>query len=98
MTNLVAENLSYQSPRERETFKIGLKYLQALGTYSANDFKVTIRMNLTGDNEVTTEDVELAEKTFRPDIGELKGKVKRSRPLPIQSQAIDMSRGLLSLH
>ena len=98
MTNLVPENLSYLSPHEREIVKVTRKASQTLGTHLANDFNTVIRMNLMRDNEVTTEDVELAEKTFRPDIGELKGKVKRSRPLPIQSQAIDMSRGLLSLH
>ena len=55
-------------------------------------------MNLTRDNEVTTKEVTLVEKTFGPDIGGLKGMTTRSKPLHIQSQEIDILRELLSLH
>ena len=60
MTNLVAENLSYLSPRERERVKVAQKAQQEWGTHSENDFKAVIRVTLTRDNEVTTEDVALA--------------------------------------
>ena len=98
LTNLVAEKLSYLSPRERERVRISRKTSQALSTISSSDFKATIRMSLTRGITVTTEDVALAEKTFGPDIGGLKGKTTRSKPLPMQSQAIGVPRELLSFH
>ena len=98
LTNLVADNLSCLSPRERERVRIARKVSQALGTCSASDFKASIRMNLTRDNTVTTDDVSFAEKTFGLDIGRLKGNTMRSKLLPTQNQAISIPRELLSLH
>ena len=50
LTNLVAENSSYMSPRERERVKLARKASQELGTHSARDFKAMMRMNLTRYN------------------------------------------------
>ena len=55
-------------------------------------------MNLMRDNEVTTEDAALIEKTFGLDVGGLKGMTTRSKPLPTQSQVIDIPREFSSLH
>ena len=40
----------------------------------------------------------MAENIYVPDIGGLKGKSTTFKPLPMQSQAIDVLRDLLSLH
>ena len=98
LTNSVSENSSCLFPRERERVRIARKASQALVTHSASDIKSAIRMNLTRDNKATTEDASLAEKTFGTDIGGLKGKTTISKPLTIQSQVIDVPRGLSSLH
>ena len=55
-------------------------------------------MNIMRDNEVTTEDSTLAEKTFGPDIGRLKGKTEQSRQFPVQIHVVVIPRELLSLH
>ena len=73
LTNLVSEILSYLSLRERKRVRIARKASQALGTHSARDFKAAIRINVTRDNKVTTEDVDLDKKTFGLEIGRLKG-------------------------
>ena len=98
LTNLVAKKISYLSPRERKRVKIACKASRALGTHSVSDFTAVMRMNLTCDNEATTEDVSLTKKTFGPGIGGIKGMTTRSKPLPTQSQAMCIPRELLSTH
>ena len=85
LTNLVGEKKSSLCPHDREMVKVDLNASQALGSNAANDFKALIRVNLMRDNQVKTEDAALTEKTFRTDIGELKGATTRSKPLPMQS-------------
>jgi hypothetical protein len=47
-----------------------------------------IRMNLIRNNEVTTKDVNLAEKAFGPGIATIKAKTTRSRPEPVRENLI----------
>ena len=54
-------------------------------------------MSLARDNETTTEDVVLTEKTFGSDVGGLKGMTTRSKSSPTQSQEIEIPREWLSL-
>ena len=53
---------------------------------------VEICVILARGNVATAEDVVLAEKTFAPDMGGLKGKTTRSRPLAAQSEAMEIPR------
>ena len=55
-------------------------------------------MNLTRDNKLKNEDVALDENTFGLDIGGLKGKTTRFKPLPMQSQITFIPQELLYLH
>ena len=72
LTNLVAEKLSYLPALDHERVKAARKDSKALGTHAANDFKAVIRMNLMRDNQATTEDVTLTEKTFVPEVRDSK--------------------------
>ena len=45
-------------------------------------------MNAIADLPVTTNDVTIAEKIFSPDLGALKGKSTRRKPLPMVSDQI----------
>ena len=67
----------------------------ALGTPSINDFKAIIRMNTINNNPVTTDDIKIAEKTFGPDIGTLKGKTTRLKPLPVMNDYIEIPKELI---
>eukprot|EP00957_Ditylum_brightwellii_P127411 9716093-Ditylum_brightwellii.AAC.1 len=49
-----------------------------------------IRMNLIRNNEVTTEDINLAVKTYGPDAGHIKGKTTHQKPLPVLSNLIEI--------
>jgi len=42
---------------------------------TSNDTKAMIRMNLIRNNAVTTQDINLADRIFGPDVPTLKGKL-----------------------
>ena len=62
MTSVVTDNLKYMSERQRKRAKAARKVFQAVGTPTTQDLKAIIRMNLIKNMEITTEDVNLAEK------------------------------------
>jgi len=47
---------------------------------------------------VTTEDVNLAEKYFGPDVRSIKGKTTRTKPTPVTSNITEIPSKLLSIH
>ena len=60
--------------------------------------KEIIRMNLRRNKEVTTEDLNLAKKTFRSDIGTLNGKMVRTKPHSFLDNTINMLKDLLRVN
>ena len=60
----------------------------ALGFPTTADLKTAIATNAIANLKVTTRDVDLAEKIFGPDLGTLKGKTTRRKPLPMVSDQI----------
>ena len=71
--------------------------MQAIGSPTTTDLKSMLRMNLIKNSEITSEDVNLAEKVFGPDVGALKGKTTRTTSPPIKSQVIEIPDELLKL-
>jgi hypothetical protein len=47
---------------------------------------------------ITTEDITIAEDTFGPDVGALKGKVTRNKPAPVTSDYIEIPKELIANH
>jgi hypothetical protein len=54
--------------------------------------KAIICMNAIKNNPVTTEDVNIAEKIFGPDLATLKGKMTRRAPVPVIEDRIEIPR------
>jgi hypothetical protein len=48
------------------------------------------------NNPVTTEDVDIAEKIFGPDLATLKGKTTRRAPVPVIENRIEIPRELIT--
>jgi hypothetical protein len=55
----------------------------ALRTPSIQDFKAILRMNIIANNPVTIENIKIAKQIFGSDIGSLKGKTTRQKPIPV---------------
>jgi hypothetical protein len=53
-------------------------------------------MNAIANNPVTTDDINLAEKIFGRDIGAIKGKTTRRKPVPVVDDYIDNPRELIA--
>jgi hypothetical protein len=57
--------------------------------------KAIIWMNAIKNNPVTTEDVDIAEKIFGPDLATLKGKTTCHAPVPVSEDRIEIPRELI---
>jgi hypothetical protein len=92
----VKENKKFFTDRQVSRAKQARALYQTLGTPSIKDFKAIIRMNCIKNNPITTEDIDLAEKIFGPDIGSLKGKTTRAKPKPVVDDFIEIPRELIA--
>ena len=95
MLNTVEENKTFYTERQFERAKRARDLFHVLGTPSTNDFKAIIHLNMINNNPVTTDDIKIAEKSFGPDIGTLKGKTTRRKPLPVVNDYISISPNAL---
>jgi hypothetical protein len=67
-----------------------------LGYPSVNDMKAITKMNAIKNNPVTTEDFNIAEKIFGPDVTTLKGKMTHHAPVPVIEDCIKIPRELIT--
>ena len=83
LVNTIEENKLFFTPRQFLRAKKARKLYHALGTLSIKDFKHIITTNTIAGNPVNTEDIKLALQIFGEDIGSLKDKTTRKKPLPV---------------
>ena len=88
LVQTVAENVKFHTSREIKWAKQARDLIAALGSPSVADLKAAIAMNAIRNLAVTTQDVDLAESIFGPDLGTIKGKTTRLRPLPMVTDQI----------
>ena len=62
-----------------------------MGTPTLDNLKAIIQMNLIKNNVVTMYDVNLAMKSYSPDVGEIKRKTKRIRPTSVVSNIVEIT-------
>jgi hypothetical protein len=92
----VDENKKFYTKHQFERAKRACELLYSLGYPSINDMKEIIQMNAIKNNPVTTEDVNIAEKIFGPDLATLKGKMTCCAPVPIIEDHIEIPRELIT--
>jgi hypothetical protein len=96
LVNTVEENKLAYTNRQFERAKKARELYHALGTPSISDFKAIIRMNAIKNNPITLEDIKIAENIFGPDVGSLKGKTTRTKPLPVISDYVEIPAELIA--
>ena len=84
----VEENQMFCTPRENLRAKKARDLLVSIGSPSVQDLKHATSMNAILNLPITTKDVDLAEAIFGPDLGILKGKTTRRKPLPMATDVI----------
>jgi hypothetical protein len=68
-----------------------------MGLPTVDDLKAMIRMNLIKNCAVTTEDVNLAQKAYGPDISGIKGKTTRRKPVTVVDNTVEIPEELLEI-
>ena len=75
------------------------RYLyHAIGRPTIENFKHILKANTIRNCPVTVEDVKLAERLFGPDVGTLKGKSKRRKPMPVVVDNIEIPDEIREVH
>jgi len=98
LLNTTKENEQMYTRRQIARAKVARKLYHNIGTPSIRDFKAIIRMNAIQNCPVTTEDIEIAEQVYGKDIGSLKGKTVRSKPLPVIKDYVTIPKELVIKH
>jgi len=91
------DNKKFYSAQQFEYAKKVCNLYHALGHPSIPDMKAIIRMNMITNNPITTKDIDLAERIIGPDIGTIKGKTTRRKPIPVVDDMIDIPYELVQL-
>jgi hypothetical protein len=90
----VQENINRQIERAKLTRKI----YHALDTPSLKDFRLIVTANSIKNPPITVDDVKTAEMILGEDIGMLKGKTVRHKPLPVSSDYVEVPKELINNH
>jgi hypothetical protein len=89
------ENRKFYTERQFQRAKKARELYYSLGTPSLKDFKTMVTMNFIKNNPISLEDIKLAESIFGPDIGSLKRKTTRKKPVPVVSDYMEIPRELI---
>ena len=98
MLNTVEDNMSKNSQREIAGAKKARELYTIVGYPSPDDFKSMVRFNLINNCPVNLEDITIAEDIWGKDIGALKGKTTRKKPIQVKESFIPIPKELISKH
>jgi hypothetical protein len=98
MIATVKENREGYTKRQFERAKEARKLYRILGCATLQDFKNILRQNIIANCPVTTEDVNIAEAIFGPDIGTMKGKKTRPKPQQYRPNVVEIPKELIEKH
>ena len=88
------ENKNFYTSRQFERAKKARDFYHAMNCPSIPDLLAILRMNLVKDCPITLEDVKIMKNIFGPDIGVLKGKSVRRKPIKSIKDEISVPREL----
>jgi hypothetical protein len=89
-TATMDENQAAFTTSQFDRAKTARRVYHSIGAPTLENFKTLLRINAIRNCPVTPADVQLAESIFGPDMGTLKGKATRTRPVPVREDTIDI--------
>jgi hypothetical protein len=98
MVSTVKENLMGYTKRQIEDAKRARRLYHIVGCPTVENFKHILRQNIIKNCPVTIDDVNIAEKSYGPDIGALKAKTTRMAPPRVKEDLVDIPPELLEKH
>jgi hypothetical protein len=96
LINTVQENRVGCTQRQFEQAKKARELNHIVGTPTIETFKTLLKMNAIRNCPVTTEDVNIAEKIFGPDMSSLKGKSTRRKSTPVREDTVKIPEELIA--
>ena len=91
----MAENAAFYTKKQQRKAKEARELLHTLACPTIQDLKKMIKMGTIQNCPVTTEDVDIAEAIYGPDVPSLKGKLTRGKPSPVVQDYVDIPPELL---
>jgi hypothetical protein len=92
LINTVKENRVGYIQRQFEQAKKARELYHIVGSPTIETFKTLLKMNAIRNCPVMTEDVNIAEKIFGPDMSSLKGKSTRQKSTPVREDTVEIPR------
>ena len=89
--NTIEENLKCLSPGQKKLSKEDKDIYKLMGIPTVGDLKAITQMTLMKNNVVTTDNVNLETKYYSPDVGGIKGKTTKSRPMSVISTILEIT-------
>jgi hypothetical protein len=96
LINTVIENRVGYTQRQFEQAKKGRELYHIVVTPTIETFKTLLKMNAIRNCPVTTEDVNIAEKIFGPNMSSLKGKSTRRKSTPVREDTVEIPEELIA--
>jgi hypothetical protein len=94
----VKENRKNYTERQFKDAKKARDLAHVLGCPTIENLKLLLRQKLIKNCEVTTDDVNIAEKIFGPDVGAIKGKWTRSKPPIVKDDWVEIPSEISGIH
>ena len=94
----VEERRHNLTPRQYQRALRARRLYSQIGRPTIENFKHILKANMIRNCPVTIKDVEMAEELFGPDVGALKGRSKRSKPVPVVEDEIEIPKEIRDQH
>ena len=98
MLNSEWENKFPYSERQFKMAKLARDTMSIVGRPSDNDYVSIITTNQIKNCPVLPEGIKIAKKVFGPELGTLKGKTTRKKPIPVRQDIISIPRNIKIAH
>ena len=98
LVSTVKENKHFLTPRQQQRAKEARDLYHILGPITSTNFKHLLKTNILRDTKVIAEDVNLADKVYGQDIGDLKGKTTRRKPDSVVEDLVEIPPELIEQH